>query len=57
MICFPKVNDTVCDKLIYILVTDIDIGIYASSLYLYFKDNKNKINASNNNKLWVKKFN
>ena len=33
---------------------DCDIGIYAYSLFLSFEDNKNKINASNNNNLWVK---
>ena len=33
---------------------DRDIVIYASALFLSFEDNKNKINASYNNKLWVK---
>ena len=33
---------------------DHDIGIYATLLFLSFEDNKNKINTSNNYKLWVK---
>ena len=49
-----KVNYTVQDELICILVRDFDIGIYASLLILSFENNKNKRNASYNNKLWVK---
>ena len=33
---------------------DRDIGIFASSFFKSFGGNKNKINASNNYKLWVK---
>ena len=54
MLCSQKENYTVRDELIYILVPDRDIGIYAFSLFLPFEDNKNKRNKSNNNKLWVK---
>ena len=51
---FSKENYTMRHELICILVSDCDIGIYASLLFLSFEDNKNKINASNNIKLWVK---
>ena len=33
---------------------DRDIGIYDSSLFLSFEENKIRRNASNNNKLWVR---
>ena len=32
---------------------DRDIGIYASSFFLSFEENKNKINAGKNYKIWV----
>ena len=57
VLCYQKENDIVCDEVICILVPDRDIGIYASLLFLYFEENKNKIIVSNNNKLWVKKSN
>ena len=42
MLCSQKENDTVLDELICILVPDRDIGIYASSLFLSFEENKIK---------------
>ena len=45
------------DELVFILVIDCDIDKCTSSLFLSFEDNKNKRNASNDNKLWVKNLN
>ena len=54
MLYSEKKNDTVQNELICILLPDRDIGIYDSLFFLSFEYNKNKINASNNNELWVK---
>ena len=54
LLCSQNENDTVQDALILISMPDYDIAIYASLLLLSFENNKNKINASNNYKEWLK---